>query len=170
MRAPAKARVQWRLTAFDNEIEDLITYVFPTVMNVKRARIKGAEGALEATWHEIRWRATLTVQDPRDDETGKRLPGRAEHYGSLEASRSFGPWTIAGTVSGAGERYDSTNEDPAQRMPSYAILDARLRYRFAKYWTVELSGTNLTDKRYENAVGYDAPRRSILLSVRFDAF
>jgi len=170
LRAPSNSRVQWRLTAFDNRIEDLITYVFPTVMNVKRARITGVEGALEATWLDIRWRATFTAQDPRDDETGKRLPGRAERYGSLEASRNFGPWTVAGTVLAVGDRFDSTTEDPAQRMPSYALLDARVRYRFAKYWSVELSGTNLTDKRYENAVGYDAPRRSILLSVRFDAF
>jgi vitamin B12 transporter len=170
LRAPSNSRVQWRLTAFDNRIDDLITFVFPTVMNVKRARIKGLEGALEATWLDIRWRATFTAQDPRDDETGKRLPGRAERYGSLEASRSFGPWTVAGTVLAVGDRFDSTTEDPAQRMPSYALLDARVRYRFAKLWSVELSATNLTDKRYENAVGYDAPRRSILLSVRFDAF
>ena len=170
LRAAPKSRLQWRLTAFDNRIDDLITFVFPTVMNVKRARITGVEGALEATWLDIRWRGTFTAQDPRDDETGKRLPGRAEHYGSLEASRAFGPWTVAGTVLAVGDRYDSTTEDPAQRMPSYAILDARVRYRFAKHWSVELSGTNLADKRYENAVGYDAPRRSILLSVRFDAF
>ena len=170
LRAPSNSRVQWRLTAFDNRIEDLITFVFPTVMNVKRARITGVEGAVDATWLDIRWRASFTAQDPRDDETGKRLIGRAERYGSLEASRSFGPWTVAGTVLAVGDRFDSTTEEPAQRMPSYALLDARVRYRFAKYWAVELSGTNLTDKRYENAVGYDAPRRSILLSVRFDAF
>jgi len=170
VRAPARSRLQWRLTAFDNRIEDLITFVFPTVMNVKSARITGVEGSLEATWLEIRWRGTFTAQRPRDDETGKRLPGRAERYGSLEGSRTFGPWTVSGAVIAVGDRYDSTTEDPSQRMPSYALLDARVRYRFAKHWSVELSGTNLTDKRYENAVGYDAPRRGLLLSVRFDAF
>jgi outer membrane cobalamin receptor len=86
VRAPTRSRVQWRLTAFDNRIEDLITFVFPTVMNVKSARITGVEGTLEATWLEIRWRGSFTAQRPRDDETGKRLPGRAERYGSLEGS------------------------------------------------------------------------------------
>jgi vitamin B12 transporter len=170
VRAPAASRVQWRITAFDNRIDDLITYVFPTVMNVKRARVKGVEGALEATWLDIRWRASFTSQRPRDDDTGRRLPGRAQRHGTLEGSRSFGPWTVAGSVLAVGDRFDSTTEDPAQRMPSYALLDARVRYRFARYWSVELAGTNLTDKRYENAVGYDAPRRGLLLSVRFDAF
>ena len=29
---------------------------------------------------------------------------------------------------------------------------------------------NLTDKRYETALGYDAPRRGILVTLRLDAF
>jgi outer membrane receptor protein involved in Fe transport len=66
--------------------------------------------------------------------------------------------------------WDSTTEDPATKLPSYALLDARVRYKIDKSWSVELAGTNLTDKRYETAVGYDAPRRGILLSVRFEAF
>jgi outer membrane cobalamin receptor len=36
-----------------------------------------------------------------------------------------------------------------------------VRYKIDKSWSVELAGTNLTDKRYETAVGYDAPRRGI---------
>ena len=50
----------------------------------------------------------------------------------------------------------------------YAIADARLRYGFAKFWSAEVAVSNLADKRYESVVGYDAPRRSILLSVRFE--
>jgi outer membrane cobalamin receptor len=36
--------------------------------------------------------------------------------------------------------------------------------------TAELTGNNLGGKRYENAIGYDAPRREVMLNVRFDAF
>ena len=36
--------------------------------------------------------------------------------------------------------------------------------------SAELAATNLGDRRYENAVGYDAPRRAILLSVRFESY
>jgi outer membrane cobalamin receptor len=45
-----------------------------------------------------------------------------------------------------------------------------VKYSFAKYWSAELSTTNLGDKRYENAVGYDAPRRGVFLQVSFQAF
>jgi len=68
-----------------------------------------------------------------------------------------------------GNRYDSTTEAAGTRLPSYAVVDARVRYRFEKFWSVELAATNLANKKYETAVGYDAPRQSVLLSVRFDA-
>jgi outer membrane cobalamin receptor len=35
---------------------------------------------------------------------------------------------------------------------------------------MELTAANLFDKRYEHAVGYDAPRRSVNFNVRFEGF
>ncbi len=170
LRAPAASGWQWRLTAFDNRIDDLVTYVFPTVENVKHARIRGVEASIEAAWLGTRWRASLTSQKPRDEDTRLRLQGRAETLGSVSAERAFGRWSVGASLLAVGNRHDSTNENPAMRLPSHAVVDARVRYRFEKFWSVELAATNLADKRYESAVGYDAPRRSVLLSVRFDAF
>jgi outer membrane receptor protein involved in Fe transport len=50
-------------------------------------------------------------------------------------------------VSSVGDRYDSTNEDPATKLPSYTTVDLRVRYRFEKFWSVELAATNLFDRR-----------------------
>jgi vitamin B12 transporter len=168
--APASSPWQWRITYFDNRIEDLITYTFPTVENVKRARIKGVEASIDAAWLGIRWHASVTSQKPRDEDTGKRLQGRSEYLGAVTAERAWGRWSASLGVNFVGERFDSTSEDPATLLPAYQTVDARVRYRFEKYWSVELAATNLFDKRYESAVGYDAPRRAVLLSVRFDAF
>lgn len=172
VKSDARAKVQWRLTAFDHRFENLIVYspLQGTVLNVARARSQGVEAALEAAWMGTRWRAALTLQRPRDEDTGFRLQGRSERYGSLEATRAFGPWTAGLGVTASGDRFDSTNEAPATRLPGYALIDARVRYKFARYWSAELTATNLGDVRYESAVGYDAPRRAVLLSVRFDAF
>ena len=41
---------------------------------------------------------------------------------------------------------------------------------FDKRWSLEFAATNLGDRRYENVVGYDAPRRAVLLSLRFESF
>ena len=170
VRAEPGAPLRWRITAFDNRIEDLIVFVAPTVLNVNRARIRGAELAAEGEAWGIRWQASLTAQRPRDEDTGLRLQGRAERFGTLSASRVFGAWTAGLGVHASGERFDSANESPATRLAPYAVVDARLRYAVNKKLAVELAATNLADRRYENALGYDASRRGVLVSIRFDAF
>jgi len=172
VRSPARSAYRWRVSGFDNRLENLIAFSAADEMpvNVARARIRGIELEGEATWHGARFRASFTAQKARDDDTGLRLQARAERFGSLDATRSFGPWTVSAGLLASGPRYDSTNEDPATKLPSYAVLDARVKYTFAKYWSAQLYATNLADKRYESAVGYDAPRRAIFLQVTFQAF
>lgn len=165
-----QARYAWRLTYYDNRIDDLIAYVFPTVVNVDKARIRGVEASAEATWWNIRFRASVTGQRPENEATGARLQGRAEQFGTLSAMRSWGAWTGSATVHASGDRYDSPNEAPASRLGGYATVDARVAYRYAPHWTVEVSAVNLFDKKYETSVGYEGARRGVMLSVRFDAF
>ena len=170
IKSSPKGGVSWRVTAYDNQIEDLIAYVFPTVVNVDRARIKGVEAAAEATYWNIRWRASVTGQRPENESTGARLQGRAEAFGTLSATRTWGAWTAGATVHASGDRYDSANEDPASRLGGYATVDARVAYKWPRHWSVELAAVNLGDKRYETSVGYEGRRRGVLLTVRFDAF
>jgi vitamin B12 transporter len=174
VKSDPAAALQWRLTAFDNRFDNLLVFTFTpttsTVVNAARARARGLEATLEATWLGTRLRGSLTAQRPRDDDTGLRLQGRAERYGTLDASRTFGPWTAGITLVASGPAFDSTNEAPASRLGGYALVDARLRYAIGKGWTAELTASNLGDKRRESAIGYDAPRRAVLLNVRFDAF
>ncbi|QJR16449.1 TonB-dependent receptor domain-containing protein [Usitatibacter palustris] len=162
----------WKATYFDNQIEDLITYDFATMssQNVARARIKGVEASVNGTYWGVRIRGNLTVQRPEDEDTGYRLQGRAKQFGTVDLSRDFGDWTTGLSVLGSGDRFDSRNESEASRLPGYAVVDARVRYRFDKRWAVDVIATNLLDKRYETSVGYDAPRRGVFLKVTFDAF
>jgi vitamin B12 transporter len=173
-KSDAKAALQWRVTAFDNRFENLLVFTFDgfagRVINAARARSRGVETAFEAEWLAARWRASFTAQRPRDEDTGKRLQGRSDRYGTIDVSRAFGNWTAGLALVASGPRYDSTNEASDSRLPGYALVDARLRYALAKGWTAELAATNLGDVKRERAVGYDAPRRQLLLSLRFDAF
>jgi vitamin B12 transporter len=170
LRSLATAPLQWRLTGFDNRFDDLIVANAETVMNVSRARIRGVEASIDTAWHGTRLRASITAQRPRDEDTGARLQGRAERFGTAQATHTFGAWTVGVALLASGDRYDSSNQAAGSRLPGYAIVDARLRYDFAKNWSAELTATNLADKRYESAVGYDAPRRSAFLNVRFQSY
>jgi vitamin B12 transporter len=118
----------------------------------------------------VRVRGSFTAQHARDEDSGLRLQGRAERFGSVDATRSFGPWTVSAGVIASGARYDSAREAPSSRLPGYAVADARVRYTFAKFWSAEVSTVNLADRRYESAVGYDAPRRGVFVKVTFQAF
>lgn len=170
LKSPASSAIQWRITGYDNRIEDLIVFVFPTVANVNRARIRGIEAAVDATRWGVRWRASVTAQKPRDEDTGLRLQGRAERFGTFAASRAWGSWTAGLTVHASGERFDSPDQRDGTRLPAYATVDARLKYALAKHWNAEIAAINLTDKRYETSIGYEGARRGVMLSLRFDAF
>ncbi len=172
LRPAAAAPVQWRLAVFDNRFENLIVYSAQqgTMLNLANARASGIEASIDASWLGTRVRASATVQRPRDEATGLQLQGRAERYGTLEASRDFGRWTVGVSLLASGERFDSANEAPESRLGGYAVVDARVRYAFDSHWSAQLSATNLGDRRYENAVGYDAPRRAVMLNVRYESF
>ncbi|MBK8322527.1 MAG: TonB-dependent receptor [Betaproteobacteria bacterium] len=157
-----------RLTWFDHRLEDLITYAAPTMQNVNRARIKGMEASIEGFAGPVKVRGSLSVQQPRDEETGYRLQGRAERFGRLELEHVSGPWRITGGVTASGDRFDSTHEAAGTRLPGYATFDAVLRYRIDGNTAIEFSGANLADKRLEHAIGYDAPRRAFLLRFTFE--
>ena len=163
---------RWGVTGFDNRYEDLIVFSFEEnkPLNVAAARVRGVEITADGTWLGTRLRADVTLQRPRDDSTGKQLHSRAQRFGSLDASRTLGAWSAGLTVSATSARFDSDDESPDSRLPGHVLVDARVRYKWAKHWSVELSGANLANKNYENAVGYNAPRRSLFLNVRFEAF
>ena len=82
--------------------------------------------------------------------------------------RDWGAWRGGLVVHASGPRYDSPGE--ANRIGGYTTLDVRVRYAIAPRWSAELSATNLLDRQRETSIGYDAPRRSVLLSLRFEAF
>ena len=172
LKSDPAAAAQWRLTAFDHRFENLIVYSFAeaTVLNVANARARGIEAVVEGRWLQTRLRAALTAQRPRDEATGKQLQGRARHYGTFEATRDFGAWTAGVSMLASGARFDSTSESPASRLGGYAVFDARLRHAFDKRWSAQLSATNLADRKYESAVGYDAPRRAVMLSLTFESY
>jgi vitamin B12 transporter len=157
-------------TGFQNHIDDLISFVFGSgPQNVRRARIRGVELDAGTQWWGTNLRASLTVQRPKDDDTGLQLRSRAKQFGAVHASRSWGAWQGGLSIIATGARFDSANESAASRMGGYATVDANIRYAIDKQWNVALAVNNLGDKRYELAQGYNMPGRQAMLTVNFNA-
>jgi vitamin B12 transporter len=173
----AEAGVRYSTTAlsasvagFDQKIDDLIEFVYGQgPQNIRRARIRGIEAGVDAKWLGLDARAALTLQQPRDEDSGKQLQSRAESFGSISLAKTSGAWQVATTVTGSGARFDSGDEAPGKRMGGYGILGAQVRYALDKRWSIELSGSNLLDKKYELAQGYNTPGRVLFLNVKFQA-
>lgn len=158
------------LSAFENRIDDLVSFVFGSgPQNIRRANIRGVEVDATTQLMGANIRASITVQRPRDEDTGQRLRSRAKQFGSVQVDRAWGKWSGSVSVIATGDRFDSTNERPSSRMGGYATLDANIRYRVDPRWTVAFGVTNLGDKRYELAQGYNTPGRQALLTVSFNA-
>ncbi|MGH8197233.1 MAG: TonB-dependent receptor domain-containing protein [Steroidobacteraceae bacterium] len=166
-------RQSMTLTAFRNEIDDLIEFVvldFDTFegenRNVERARIDG----LEAAWRYDgeRWaaRATATLQDPRDLITNQRLLRRAQENFTLGVLRRIGSHRFAVDLLYAGDRKDFGF--PPMRMPAYWLANLSASIAFSERWTLLARMENLFDEDYELASGFNTMGRSLFVALRHE--
>ncbi|QSX78523.1 TonB-dependent vitamin B12 receptor [Agrilutibacter solisilvae] len=167
----------WSVNAFQTRVDDLIAYdptptptrPFGQPNNIDKARIHGVEVTTETTLAGWSVQANATWLDPRNDSGGfgddNLLPRRPRLSGRIDVDRSFGAWSVGGSVNGAGERYD----DPGNfvRVPGYGTTDVRVGYRFAQAWSVQLNLDNVFDKDYETVAFYPQPGRSWFVSLRY---
>ena len=172
LRGAAEQRSGLDVVYFENRIDALIVFDAATFLpqNLSRARIRGWEMQAGTRFAGMTVKAALTVQRPEDRDTGNQLRSRAKRFGSVSAAGNFGKWDVSSDIVASGARFDSSNDAAATRMGGYTLLNASLRYRLDKTWSVELVGQNLADKRYELAQGYNTPSRSVFLNVRVVAF
>jgi vitamin B12 transporter len=166
-------RQQLSLSAFDNRIRDLIDYVivdFTTFdgqnQNIERARIKGVELGYQFNGEVWRARAELTLQDPRDEITDDRLLRRSRESLVLALNRDVGALDAGIDIAAFGNRKDF-GFPSSVTMDSYALVNATLRYRVNKSFTLQGRLENLLDEDYVLAQGYRTEGRSYTVGVRY---
>ena len=166
-----------RLTAFANRLRDLIAFDWgaskPTCpwgcpVNVGRANTQGVEVAARLPLSgNLRLTAQGTVQKTEDADTGRRLPRRAEYFGSLGLLWQQAAWELSGELVGSGDRFDSRNEAPSSRLPAYGVMNLQAAYRLERDLTLALRWNNVFDRQYELAKGYPAPGASAFVELRY---
>jgi vitamin B12 transporter len=164
----------WSVHAFQTRIDDLIVYnpaipPFGGPDNIDRARIRGLEATADGDLAGWAVRASATWLDPRNASggvlTGKVLPRRARVAGRVDLDRRFGAFSAGASVSGAGDRFDDVAN--RRRLGGYALTDLRLGYDLARDWSLQLTATNVFDRRYETASFYNQPGRGAFLGLRY---
>jgi vitamin B12 transporter len=164
-------------TLYRNRVRDLIafepersfcpsdpSYDFGCARNVARARLQGA--TLAAATKQGAWalRAQIDFLDATDSASGQRLPRRAAHQESLDASVDLGTWNLGATLLAVGAR-----PDLGKRLAAYQTVDLRAHWRVAPSWRVEVKLLNATDRDVEPARDYAAPGRQAWVGLRYDS-
>ena len=158
------------MDVFQTRIDELIGYDSGfNLVNIDRARIRGAELTAAIAWAGIDMSLELGWLDPRNDSgganDGRWLPRRARHSGRIDLDRSFGAFNAGLTVNGAGHRYDDVAN--GTRLGGYALVDLRLEYALSPAWTLQAKAGNVFDRQYETVAWYNQPGREYQLAVRY---
>jgi len=163
----------WDAALYRSNIDDLISYD-PVVMapgNVEKATVEGAELAMGLEWQQWRARLAFSALKPEDEENETIIARRAQRMGRLDVDRQIGEFSLGGTASFQGHRYnDAAN---TQRLSGFGLLDLRAGWQFAKNWTGRVVVENVLDKEYttaRNFSGWDYlnAERSVMVSVSYD--
>jgi vitamin B12 transporter len=162
----------WDVAVFETRADDLIAFdaALSAPGNINRARIRGLEAAAGVRIEDVSLRASLTVQDPVDRDTGKRLARQTRQSARIDADYRFGHLTAGASLLLEGDRYnDVANTD---RLASYERVDLRMGWRFARNWALSATVENLFDTDYAVASFFDGeryrtPGRSGFLRLRY---
>jgi vitamin B12 transporter len=172
LRQKIGAHQQAWISAFDNRIDELVTFVFDPVTfdgrneNIDRARIKGVELGYQFAGEAWRARAELTLQDPRSEPSGERLLRRSREALVLALSRDVGALDLGVDLQAYGNRKDTSFPDTVT-LDSYLLFNATARYRVNDALTVQARLENAFDEDYTLVQGYRTEGRSYTIGVRY---
>lgn len=156
---------------FDNRIRDLIVnnnLPASTMINLGEARIDGAEMVYAGQYGGTEVRAALTLQNPRDNQTGQVLLRRAKSFSNIVMVRQFGTWRVGGEWQHSGTRSDvDINTFARTTLASYDVANLTVGYALDKQLQVSLRVDNLFGRDYMLAHGYNTPGRTLFVGLNY---
>ena len=169
-------RLKASVTVFDTRYRDLIDFNFALngglggYFNVGRARMSGAEAALEYVVVPEAWRlrAIYTRLRAIDLDTSQPLLRRARDKAAISVIYTGMPNLEAeARMTAIGHRIDVNNDFPYNRVTlrPYAKLDFRASYKMTENIAVFARLENLTNARYEEIRDYGTAGRSIFAGM-----
>jgi len=156
-----------RSTFFSTKTKNLLLYDLNSFRfdNISSIKNEGLETTYSGRFDATDVRASLTLQNPINESTGKRLVRRAQTLASISVSHLLGSWTLGGGARFTGARSDTAN-NPG--LTSYLLIDATARYRLTNDWVVHGRIENLTDKAYQTAYGYNQLPRTFYMGATWN--
>ncbi|CEE91259.1 outer membrane porin: vitamin B12/cobalamin transport, receptor for E colicins, bacteriophage BF23 [Xenorhabdus nematophila str. Anatoliense] len=164
--------LNWRLSAYRNDIEQLIDYNIVTnhYRNLGQAKIRGVEWTGTMDTSIFQHQLTLQYIDPRDGNN-KRLIRRAKQQIKYQLD-----WEALNVDWGVTYQYIGPRHDldykvfPARTVKSggVSLWDINASYPITDHLTIRAKIANLFDKNYETAYGYRTAGREYSLTGSYN--
>lgn len=141
------------------------THPFGCAYNVNQATLSGLSAGVRTRIGAVGLQASMDLQDPQDETTGKQLVRRAKRHASLGVEYDAGPLAAGIGVQASGKRFD----DSANRVAlgGYGVVNLFASYRFAPHWSALVRWNNAAGKRYELARNYATAGSQVFAGVRY---
>lgn len=161
---------------YRNRVTDLIVtltpcpnpapqFAFGCAYNVNEATLSGLTLGGDTRFGNFLLRGTLDLQDPRDETTGKKLPRRARHHGTVAVEYDSGAIHAGVETVFSGKRYDTAANTAV--LGGYGLLNLYASYDVAPNWSVFGRWNNVLDKDYELARNYATAGSNVFVGVRY---
>ncbi|MHA7681537.1 TonB-dependent receptor plug domain-containing protein [Cupriavidus sp. PET2-C1] len=148
-----------RLTAFRTQYDNLIVNDQRSIpQNISQAEVKGVEASWRASILNTDVGASVTFQNPVDEQSNILLPRRARRHAAFDIGRNFGNWRFGGEWLLSSERLDAVGS--SRTLGGYGIVNLNARYNIDKQWFVAARVENLFDKNYQLAYPFNTQGRA----------
>ncbi len=163
--------VDFSLTPFYQDYEDLIDFDFATFRLINRGSVEARGVETRASWSGRLFQAgaQATWQSVEDQDTGEELLRRPDWFGAGWLS-----WTPSARFSVVGDlrlNGDSLDEqvpsDGVETVEGSARLGAGLHWTPLTSWQLRFRVDNLTDEEYETRLGFPGSGRAVRVGVRW---
>jgi vitamin B12 transporter len=146
---------------FNNLTQDLIVYS-PSPVNINQARVDGVEISYTEQFDDSTLKASVTSQNPRDENTGTPLVRRAKLHGSVAWSQKIGAMRWGAEWINSGERIDS-----GKTLPVYDVFNLTASWTLNKETKLAFRADNLTDQNDATIYGYNPLGRTFFASLSY---
>lgn len=155
-----------RVTAFETRYDNLIVNTtlpggLLAPLNVNKAKVQGVEASWRATLWGTDVGASVTFQNPVDEQANAQLLRRARRHVALDLGRNFGNWRFGGEWLLSSARLDTGS----RTLGGYGIVNLNARYNINKQWFVAARVENLFDKNYQLAYPYNTQGRAGFITL-----
>ncbi|CDL84161.1 TonB-dependent vitamin B12 receptor BtuB [Xenorhabdus szentirmaii] len=154
--------LNWRLSVYRNDIEQLINFANNRYENIGKAKIKGAEWTGTMDTGIFQHQLTLQYVDPRGGNN-KRLARRAKQQVKYQLD-----WEAFNVDWGVSYQYIGQRNDQGHKLGGVSLWDVNASYPITDHLTIRARIANLFDKNYETAYGYHTPGREYYLTGSYN--